>query len=88
MPPDPPASTDTQDLAELRREAVDQLHHGDDRRDAAEMRLEELVRDPEFDGDEDHHRDDSRASPMLWIGIGLTAAGVIFAWVWLRSLCC
>ena len=57
----------------------------DDRRDAAQMRIEELVRDAEFD--EDSHREGTRMSPTLIVGLALTGIGVVLALLWLRSLC-
>jgi hypothetical protein len=68
----------------LEKEAVDQLHHADDRRDAAKMRIEELVREVEF-GEE--RRESSRATPLLIIGLAVTAVGALFLLLWLRSLC-
>jgi hypothetical protein len=70
---------------DLGAEAIDQLHHADDRRDAAQMRIEELVRDAEFE--EDSHREGTRMSPTLIVGLALTGIGVVLALLWLRSLC-
>jgi hypothetical protein len=70
---------------DLGAEAVDQLHHADDRRDAAQMRIEELVREAEFE--DESHREGTRVSPTLILGLALTGVGVVLVLLWLRSLC-
>ena len=69
----------------LAAEAIDQLHHLDDRRDAAEMRVEELVRDTVYE--KRSHREDSRANLLLILAIAtaIVAAGLVY--LWLRSMC-
>lgn len=71
----------SEDETTLAAEAANQLHHRDDKRDAASMRIEELVREVEYD--EDSHEEASRASPLVlvWIVAGVISALALAAWL-------
>ena len=72
------------DDAGLGAEAADQLHHRDDKREAADMRLEELVREVEYE--EESHEEGSRVSPLVLgtvIGAVLVALALL---AWLQSM--
>ncbi|MEZ4217770.1 MAG: hypothetical protein R3E88_14900 [Myxococcota bacterium] len=68
----------------LGAEAADQLHHRDDKRDAAEMRIEELVRDVEYD--EESHDEGSRATPAVLAAGALVTLLVLGALAWLYAM--
>ena len=69
----------------LEAEAVDQLHHLDDRRDAAELRVEELVRDAEYD--DRPHGEQSRLDPRLALLCLAAGIAIGLGLLWLRSMC-
>ena len=71
--------------AELAAEVVDQLRGRHDDPDATKMRIEELVRDTEYE--ETSHRDGSRASPLLMLSIAAGVVALVVGWFWLRSMC-
>lgn len=66
-------------------EAVDQLHHLDDRRDAAEMRIEQLVREADYEDPARH--EDSRARPLVMLAIGAAVVVAVTCIIWLLSMC-
>jgi len=77
------------DDSALGAEAVDQLHHLDDRRDSAQMRIEELVRDAEFDesgddsgADRGEQRGDASDAGERHV---LTSPPVHRGWLWLAA---
>jgi hypothetical protein len=70
----------------LTERAIEQLHDLDDRRDAAEMRIEELVRDADYD-DTPPHGSDSRVTTTTLLVLGAIAAALVVGLVFLWSLC-
>ena len=70
--------------ASLAEEAFEQLHDLDDRRDAAQMRVEELVREPEFE--ETSHGESTRASVWLFAALALVVVLAAGAWALMRTI--
>jgi len=69
----------------LAEEVGAQLHHLDDRRDAAEMRVEELVRDAEFD--DRPHGSASHSTRSMWLIVAAAAVAGGLLYLWLKSQC-